>query len=145
MTPPLKFCCVLALLTLAASAPAQQWFSLSGRDTAPDATVVEVDLQTVRLREGSGEAVIRVTHDVLQPHPAGFGYRSFVATANIDCARRTVALASAAYFALPAGRGARVGADSSGRDGGMPAKIAEGVPVHSVQALLRAACPAGAS
>lgn len=124
---------------------AQQWFSLSGRDIGPAATQVEVDLQTVLLREGSGEAVIRVTYDVLQPHPAGFGYRSFVATANIDCVRRTVGLTSAAYFAQPGAQGLRVGADSSGRDRGMPARIAESVPPQAKQALLRAACPAGAS
>ena len=145
MRPPPKFCSLLAMATLALPALAQQWFSLSGRDVGPSATLVEVDLQSVLLRDGSGEAVIRVTYDVLQPHPGGFGYRSFVATANIDCIRRTVGLASAAYFAQPGARGQRVGADSSGRDQGMPARIAESVPAPARQALLRAACPAGAS
>jgi hypothetical protein len=140
-----KLCSLLAMATLAMPGFAQQWFSLSGRDTGPAATQVEVDLQTVLLREGSGEAVLRVTYEVLQPHPAGFGYRSFIATANIDCLRRTVGLASAAYFALPGAQGMRVGTDSSGRDRGMPSPIADSVPAPAKQALLRAACPAGAS
>lgn len=143
MRPLLKFCSLLAALATAHPAWAQQWFSLSGRDTGPDATIVEVDLQTVRLQEGSGEAVIRVTYDLLQPHPAGFGYRSFIATASIDCPRRTVGLASAAYFAQPGAQGMRVGADSVGRDRGMPQRILESVPAHAKQALLRAACPPG--
>jgi len=136
-----KYYCLLAGLLLAASsALANQWFSLAGRDAKSDATLVEVDLGTVRLRGGSGEAVIRVTHDVLKPHAAGFGYRSFIATAQIDCQRQTVALDSAAYFALPRGQGMRVGADSAGRQAGMPVRLLESIPAQARQALLKAAC-----
>lgn len=130
----------LVLLLPGGTAHAQQWFALTSRDTA--ATLVEVDLGTVRLRDGSGEAVIRVTHDVLQPHTAGFGYRSFVATAQIDCRRQDVNLISAAYYALPAGEGLRVGADSAGRMRGMPARLLQAIPQRATQALLKAACPA---
>ena len=131
---------MLAALLLSLPAQAQQWFSLSGRDSPRDGTLVEVDLETVRLREGAGEAVIRVTHDVLQPHPAGFGYRSFVATAQIDCGRNLVTLASAAYFALMQGQGIRMGADSSGRQGGMPPRLITSIPQPMRAALLKAAC-----
>ena len=132
----------LAALLLAAPVHAQQWFSLSGRDTVPGSTVVEVDLATVHQREGAADAVIRLTHDVLYPHPSGFGYRSFIGTVNIDCVRRTITLVSAAYFALPAGQGDRVGADSSGRAAGMMGQIAERIPMQARQALLRPTCPA---
>lgn len=131
------------LAAMAGAASAQQWFSLSGRDASPGATVVEVDLDTVHLRDGAADAVIRVTHDVLQPHPGGYGYRSFIATAAIDCVQRRITLVSAAYYALPGGQGVRVGADSSGRDAGMTAHAAERIPAQARQALLRAACPAG--
>ncbi|MBC5766910.1 surface-adhesin E family protein [Ramlibacter albus] len=133
----------LAVLLLAAQVQAQQWFSLSGPGTAPGATVVEVDLETVHRRESAADAVVRVTHDVLNAHPSGFGYRSFVATAAIDCVHRTIALESAAYFAQPAGNGPRVGADSSGRSRGMPGVIAERIPAQARHALLKAACPGG--
>ena len=144
MRPLSTFCSLLVMATAAMPGFAQQWFTLSGRDTGPGTPLVEVDLQTLHLREGSGEAAIRVSYDGPQPHPAGFGYRSFIASATIDCARRGVGLASAAYFAQPGAHGTRVGADSSGRDRGMPASIADSVPAHAKQALLRAACPAAA-
>jgi hypothetical protein len=131
-----------AALLLAAPVHAQQWFSLLGRDAAPGATVVEVDLETVHKHDGSADAVIRLTHDVLNPHPSGFGYRSLVGTVTIDCIHRTISLASAAYFALPAGQGNRVGADSTGRAAGMMGQIADRIPMQARQALLRAACPA---
>lgn len=131
----------LAALLLAANVQAEQWFSLSGRDATPGATVVEVDLETVHLRDGAADAVIRVTHDVLHPHAAGFGYRSFVSTTSIDCVRRTITLVSAAYYAQPLGRGQRVGADSSGRIAGMSAQLGERLPMQARQALLKAACP----
>ena len=137
-----KLVCLLGGLLLAVPAGAGQWFSLAPRDSRSADTLVEVDLATVRLRGESGEAVIRVTHDVLQPHAAGFGYRSFVATAQIDCQRPSVALVSAAYFALPRGQGLRVGADSTGRQGGMPRRVLESIPAHSRQALIKAACSA---
>jgi hypothetical protein len=120
-------------------ARAAQWFNLSGRDSAPGATVVEVNLESVHRHEGGADAVIRVTHDVLHAHPGGFGYRSFVATSSIDCAKRTIMLVSAAYFASAAGQGIRVGADSTGRANGMTL-AAEKIPQQARQALLRAAC-----
>lgn len=129
------------LAALAFSAAAQQWFALSSRDGADDHTLAEVDLTTLRLRGQAGEAVIRVTHPAPQPHAAGFSYRSFVATAHIDCTRQAVALVSAAYFAQPAGQGQRMGADSSGREAGIPARLLESIPPHARWALLKAACP----
>jgi hypothetical protein len=139
----MKYLALAAALLLAAPAHAQYWFSLSGRDSDASATVVEVDLDTVRLRDGSGEAAIRVTHGVLQPHPGGFGYRSMIATASIDCVRKGVSLVSAAYFALPNGEGVRVGLDSVTREPGIPARVVERIPAYARQALLRAACPSG--
>lgn len=130
----------LLLLLHGRPAYAQQWFALTTGDRA--ATLVEVDLATVRLREVSGEAVIRVTHDVLQPHTAGFGYRSFVASAQIHCQRQDVQLMSAAYYALPSGQGLRVGADSAGRMRGMPERLLQAIPPRARQALLKAACRA---
>jgi hypothetical protein len=144
MTSPLKFLCLWSALALTPAAFGAQWFALSARDSGDRATVMEVDLQSVRVRDGSGDADLRVSYDVIQTHPGGFGYRSFIATANIDCARRTLAMTSAAYFALPAGQGVRVGADSSARGGGMPEKIAQSVPLYARQALLRAACSTSA-
>jgi hypothetical protein len=140
MRPFAKPCCVFAACSVAAAAWASQWFSLAGRDSRPDDTHLEVDLSSVHLRGDSGEAVIRVTYDVLQPHAAGFGYRSFIATAQVDCRHQSVLLASAAYFALPGGEGPRVGADSAGRDAGMPSGVLDAIPRHQRMSLIRAAC-----
>jgi hypothetical protein len=128
-----------ALLTAAPAAQAEQWFALTGTD--PSSTLVEVDLPSVRLRGSTGEAVIRVTLSTRHPHPAGFGYQSFVATAQIDCHKQEVSLASAAYYALAAGQGMRVGADSTGRQQGMPRHLLDAIPPHARQALTKAACP----
>lgn len=141
MEAPPKSLCLLAGL-LAASAHAGQWFELARRDSTAQATLVEVDLATVRLRDGSGEAVIRVSHDQPQEHPAGFSYRSFIATAQIECRRQNVGLVSAAYFAQPGGEGLRLGADSTARQSGLPPRLLQSIPLHARQALLKAACSA---
>ena len=98
-----KFLGLLAGLLLGVPAWAQQWFTVSGPGVRAGGTVVEVDLDTVRIRSHGGEAVIRVTFDVLQPHGGGYGYRSFVATTQLDCVQRSIMLTSAAYYVLPAG------------------------------------------
>jgi hypothetical protein len=141
MVSHIKFFGLVAGILFTTAAPAGQWFALAGPDV--EATVVEVDLTTVRALANNGESVIRVTHDVLQPHPAGFGYRSFIATAQFDCVRRTMSLASAAYFALPAATGQRLGADSAGGQGGLPPKLLDSIPLAARQALLKAACATG--
>jgi hypothetical protein len=137
-----KYFCLLAGLLLGHSATAEQWFTVVRPGSERLGVLVEVDLDSVHRRGTGGEAVIRATYDVLRPHGAGFGYRSFVATAQLDCQRRTLSLASAAYFALPSGQGLRVGADSSGRESGMPPGLLESLPAPSRQALLRATCAA---
>jgi hypothetical protein len=134
---------ILAGLLLGAPACAQQWFSVSGPGAGPDDTVVEIDLDTVRIRQHGGEGVIRVTFDVMQAHgSAGFAYRSIVATTQLDCVRRTILLTSAAYYALPAAQGPRIGVDSSGREAGMPPDLLDKIPSPARQALLRATCTA---
>jgi hypothetical protein len=131
---------ILAGLLLGAPAWAEQWFSVSGPGAGADETLVEIDLDTVRIRSHGGEGVIRVTFDVMQAHGAGYAYRSFVATTQLDCVRRSIVLTSAAYYALPAAQGQRVGADSSGREAGMPQELLEKIPVAARQALLKATC-----
>lgn len=121
---------------------ASQWFELARRDSSPHATLVEVDLATVRLRDGSGEAVIRVSHELPQEHASGFAYRSFIATAQIECRKQIVDLVSAAYFAQPGGEGMRLGADSTGRQQGLPPRLLQTIPLHARRALLKAACSA---
>jgi hypothetical protein len=134
-----KFIGILAGLTLGAAAWAEQWFAVSG--PAPQGgTVVEIDLETVRIRSQGGDGVIRVTFEVLQPHGSGIGYRSFVATSQLDCVRRTIVPTSAAYYALPQGQGQRVATDSSGRDAGMPPGLIEKIPAAARQAILKATC-----
>lgn len=135
-----KFFGIVAGLMLGAPAWAQQWFVVSGPEVQAGGTVVEVDLETVRIRSHGGESVIRVTFDVPQPHAGGYAFRSFVATAQLDCVRRTIALTSAAYYAQPAGEGQRVGADSSGRESGMPPELLEKIPAAARQAILKATC-----
>ncbi|MDB5872998.1 MAG: hypothetical protein JWQ07_2440 [Ramlibacter sp.] len=141
----MKCLCVLAGLVLAASAGAEQWFSVGGSGSQTEGTVVEIDLDTVRIRNQGGEGAIRVTFEVLQPHSAGFGYRSFVATAHFDCKQRSISLTSSAYFPLPAGSGPRLGADSSGREAGMPPELLQKIPAAARQALLKASCAPSAN
>ena len=71
---------------------------------------------------------------------AGFAFRSFVASAQFDCQRRSISLISAAYFELPHGDGMRVGTDSSGREAGMPESLLQSIPLAALQALLKATC-----
>lgn len=127
-------------LMLAAPASAQQWFAVSGPGVRAGGAMVEIDLDTVRIRSHGGEGVIRVTLELPQVHSAGFGYRSFVATSQLDCAKRSITLTSAAYYPLPAGQGQRLGADSSGRESGMPPDLLEKIPAAARQAILRATC-----
>jgi hypothetical protein len=139
----LKDCCLSAALwgTGLAPACAGQWFPVAGPAAEPDAAaVVEIDLDTLRNRSPGAAAVIRVTHGQQQLHPGGFGYRSFVATAVFDCQHRTVTLTSAAFFSQASGQGVRLGAESSGREAGMPGSLLESVPLAARRALLRASC-----
>lgn len=131
---------ILAGLLLGAPAIAQQWFSVSG--PGPGETVVEIDLDTVRIRSHGGEGVIRVSFAAPQAHAGGYVFQSFVASTQLDCVRRSIALTSAAYYALPAAQGQRVGVDSSGRDAGMPTDLLEKIPSAARQALLKATCTA---
>jgi hypothetical protein len=119
---------------------ADNWFAVARPGNANTDTVVEVDLDTVRARGTISEGVIRVSYKAPRTHRGGFAYQSFVATAQFDCGRRVVALASAAYFSLENGRGNRVGADSTGREEGMPPGLLDSVPAATRQALLRATC-----
>jgi hypothetical protein len=137
----LKLFCLAAGLLATALVQAAQWFRVDRPGGEAGAgPLVEVDLETVRVRGPRGEGVIRVSHDLQQPHPAGFGYRSFVATAQFDCQRLTVNLSSAAYYAEPAAEGARLGADSAGRENGMPPGLLDSVPLAVRRSLLRATC-----
>ena len=135
-----KYLCLLAGLAIGAPVWAQQWFDVGGPSAFAGTAAVQIDLDTVRVRSQGGEGVIRVTFDVLHAHAAGFGYRSFVATAQFDCQRRSMQLTSAAYYPLPAGGGIRLGADSSGREAGMPPGLLERIPAAARQAILKAAC-----
>lgn len=134
-----KFVGLVAGLMLGAPAWAQQWFAVSGPGVPDGGTVVEIDLETVRIRSQGGEGVVRVSFEAVQSHGAGFGYRSFVATTQLDCAKRSITLTSAAYYPLPAGQGERAGADSSGRESGMQ-DLLQKIPAAARQAILRATC-----
>ncbi len=131
---------LLAACACAAPAQAQNWFSVSRPQREPQQVQVEVDLDTVRARGTLSEGVIRLNYGSPQPHRSGWTYRSLVATAEFDCQRRTVVLVSAAYFAAPGGQGARLGADSSGHERGMPTEPLESIPPATRHALLRATC-----
>jgi len=131
---------LLAGFVLSVSASAEQWFSVSIADAGSALSTVEIELETIRVRDQGGEALIRLTHGAARTHPGGFAYRSFVATAQFDCQRRSISLVSAAYFSQPEGKGTRVGADSSGKEAGMPPGLLDSVPAQARQALLKAMC-----
>ena len=132
--------CLLAGFVLSVSASAEQWFTVSSADTASPRSMVEIDLETIRERDQGGEALIRLSHDTARPHSGGFAYRSFVATAQFDCQRHSIGLVSAAYYSQPEGKGTRLGADSSGKEAGMPPGLLDSVPAQARQALLKAMC-----
>jgi hypothetical protein len=132
--------CLLAGFVLSVSASAEQWFSVSNADAGPARSTVEIDLETIRVRDQGGEALIRLTHDRARLHSGGFAYRSFVATAQFDCQRRSISLASAAYFSQPEAKGTRLGADSAGKEAGMPPGLLDSVPAQARRALLKAMC-----
>jgi hypothetical protein len=133
--------CLLAGFVLSVAASAEQWFNVSNPDAAAQgSTLVEIDLETIRARDQGGEALIRVTHDTARTHSSGFAYRSLVATAQFDCQRRSIALMSAAYYSQPEGKGQRLGADSSGKEAGMPPGLLDSIPAQARQALLKAMC-----
>jgi hypothetical protein len=135
-----KYFCLVVSLVLGPPANAEQWFSVSGPGAAADGTRVEVDLDSVRARGQGGESVIQVTFDALQPHRAGFRFRSIIATAQFDCQRRIISLTSAAYYDGPAGKGLRLGADSSGKQAGMPPALLDSIPATALRALVKATC-----
>jgi len=135
-----KSIALLAAALCCSPAVAGNWFAVARPGAANAETVVEVDLDTVRARGTISEGVIRVSYKASRMHRDGFAYRSFVGTAQFDCGRHVVALASAAYFSLASGQGDRVGADSSGREEGMPPALLESVPDPTRHALLRATC-----
>jgi hypothetical protein len=140
MRTRVKYLCLTAGLALGIPAGAEQWFTVAGADTDATGSMVEVDLDSVHARGSSGEAVIRVSHNVLKQHSAGFSYRSFVASAQFDCQRQNIRLNSATYYALPAGQGSRLGADNSGRQAGMPPALLHSIPEAARRALLKATC-----
>jgi hypothetical protein len=132
--------CLVAGLLLGAPARAEQWFVVASPGVDGTGSRVEVDLETVRARGRGGEGAIRVTFDLLQPHSAGFRYRSFVANAQFDCQRHHVTLTSADYFSQAGGKGSLLGADSSSQALGVPPAVLDSVPASARRALLRATC-----
>jgi hypothetical protein len=134
-----RYLCLLATLIIAIAAKAEQWFTLASPGTETSGTRVEVDLDSVHSRGAGGEAVIRVTYDVPQPHGGSYQYRSLVANALFDCQRRIVSLASATYYAQAAGTGARLGTDNSTKGELSPALL-DSIPAMTRRALLRATC-----
>jgi hypothetical protein len=135
-----KFLCLIAGSLLGAQACADQWFTVNAPSQEVDRAMVEVDLETVRVRGNSGDGVIRISFDALQSHSAGFSYRSFLANVQFDCQRRVITLTSATYFGSPGGKGQRLGTDSAGKEAGMPPGLLETIPSAARQALLKAAC-----
>lgn len=136
-----KYLCLFAASMLGTAVSAEQWFDVAGPSANETGTHVEVDLDSVRVRgQGGGEGVIRVTYDLLQPHAAGFRYRSFVANAQFDCQRRNIALTNSVYHAQPGGKGQRLGADSSDKETGMLVALLDSIPAAARRALLRATC-----
>ena len=135
-----RSCCLHAGLLASAAAWAQQWFAVVGPDAEPASIMVEVDLDSVHTRGHAGEAIIRASYELPQQHGTQFAFRSFVASAQFDCQRRSISLISAAYFELPHGEGLRVGTDSSGREAGMPESLLKTIPTSALQALLKATC-----
>jgi surface-adhesin protein E len=129
-----------AVLILGSPAGAEQWFAVASPGADAAGTRVEVDLDSIHARGQGGEGVIRVTFDLPQRHGAGFSYRSVIASAQFDCQRRIISLTSAAYYAQPAGKGSRLGSDSSARQAGMPPALLDSIPVAARRALLRASC-----
>jgi hypothetical protein len=132
--------CLFAGLMLCVPAIAEQWFTVARPGADAASTWVEIDLDTVRERSQGGERVVRITFDMPQPHSGGFRYRSFVASAQFDCQRRRISLTSAAYYAQPAGKGARLGADSAAKDPGMPPALLDSIPAAARRSLLKATC-----
>jgi hypothetical protein len=136
----IRYFCLLAGLLLGAPARAEQWFAVASPGVDGTGSRVEVDLETVRARGRGGEGAIRVTFDLLQPHSAGFRYRSFVANAQFDCQRHRITLTSADYFSQAGAQGSLLGTDSSSREVGVPPAILDSVPAPARRALLRATC-----
>lgn len=132
--------CLAVGFGIATAARAQQWFAVVSPGAQAAGTHVEADLESVHARGPGGEAVIRVTYDAPRAHGAGFQYRSFVANARFDCQRRTITLTSAAYYAQPAGAGARVGNDGSAKEAGLSSALLDTIPQATRRALLRATC-----
>jgi hypothetical protein len=131
----------VSVLLSAGPARAEQWFVVDSPEINPGLpAIVETDLETLHTRGAAVDGVIRVTHQEQRMHSGGFSYRSFVATTQIDCQHRLMALTSAAYFSDAGGKGQRVGADSAGREGGMPPWLIESIPAAARRALLRASC-----
>ena len=137
-----KCLCFAAGVMLAGAAGAEQWFSVASPSSDAAASRVEIDLDSIRARGQFGEGIIRVSFNAVQPHSAGFGYRSFVASAHFDCQRRSISLSGAAYYAQPDGNGAPLGADRTGRAAGTPPDFLESIPAAARRALLRASCAA---
>jgi hypothetical protein len=140
MKTRIRYFCLLAGLLLGAPARAEQWFAVASPGADGADSRVEVDLETVRVRSRGGEGAIRVTFDLLQPHSAGFRYRSFVANAQFDCQRHRITLTSAEYFSQAGGKGSLLGADSSSREVGVPPAVLDSIPASARRALLRATC-----
>jgi hypothetical protein len=132
--------CLLAGFVLSVAASAEQWFSVSSADSAALGSNVEIDLETIRVRDQGGEALIRVSWERTRSHSNGFAYLSVVATAQFDCQRRSIGLMSAAYYSQALGQGQRLGADSSGKESGMPPGLLDSIPAQARQSLLKAMC-----
>ena len=140
MLTRIRYLCLVAGLLLGIPGRAQQWFAVASPGADGTGTGVEVDLDTVRARGRGGEGTIRVSFDLLQPHGAGFRYRSFVANAQFDCQRHRITLTSADYFAQTNGKGSLLGADIASPEVGVPTSVLDSVPASSRRALLKAAC-----
>jgi hypothetical protein len=140
MRPQGHIFCMLAGWLVSGFACAEQWFAVIGPEAESAAVIVEVDLESVHARGHLGEAIVRVSYDQPRPHRGGSFFRSFVGSAEFDCRKRSITLISAAYFELPRAEGARLAADSSGSQSGIPESLLKSIPLPALRALLKATC-----
>lgn len=115
-----------------------QWLTLQGDVDDPNTDSVQVAPETITVSEDLRTMQLRVSRSTLRNALDGGQYRSFQATAEINCADRTAFWRRHDYFMMPGWRGASRRFEHA--QGKLPKIAFNSMKPNPVQRIVQAAC-----
>lgn len=129
----------LASLLLTGISPAAEWFTVAGYPDDPKVDVVQIDPVPVQVQGDDVTMRVRVSRSAERRSARGVVFRSFEATARINCKSRTAYFLSSSFYAEPGFRGEPFRTDVFGPQELRPMAFRE-IPGNPSERIINAAC-----